>query len=135
MKKDNERGLITLILAVIGAIVVIFFLIALIGDGEAGAHHGGPGDHDGPNGGTTLVGTPGDDDLRGGNGSDTIRALAGDDRLGGEHGGDTLVGGPGDDRFWPGRGKDLVRCGRGFDVVNTLKESPADTYEDCEVVK
>lgn len=136
MKKDNERGLITLILAVIGAIVVIFFLIALLGDGEAGAHHNddAPGT-DGPNGTTLLVGTPHEDDLRGGNGADTIRALAGDDRLGGEHGADVLKGGPGDDRFWPGRGKDTVECGRGFDVVNTLKESPADSYSDCEVVK
>lgn len=117
-------------------IAVVMTAFILGGSTIAQAHHNddAPGT-DGPNGKTVFVGTNHADDLRGGSAPDAIYALRGDDRLGGEHGGDKLVGGPGDDRFWPGRGKDAVFCGPGRDVVNTLKESPADSYRNCEVIK
>lgn len=75
----------------------------------------------------TLVGTPGDDQLRGtegpdvifaGRGNDTIEGLGGDDLICSGFGDDVVFAGPGDDTVFSGPGNDRVRAGDGADVVN-----------------
>ena len=89
------------------------------------------------------VGTAGNDRLVGTAKADTILGLAGRDRIQGGPGADLLVPGPGRDSVEAGPGddrvvaqydgaRDVVRCGAGFDLVNTdLADSVA---RDCELV-
>jgi Ca2+-binding RTX toxin-like protein len=73
----------------------------------------------------TIVGTPGDDEIRGTPGRDVIIGLAGDDKIAGwkardvicgNAGRDTLEGGPGEDHLSGGFGTDDLRDGRGDDL-------------------
>ena len=66
---------------------------------------------------TTLVGTPGDDNLNGGPGDDIIIGLAGSDILGGGAGNDSLDGGSGTDLLIGGLGADTLSGGDGDDYL------------------
>lgn len=73
----------------------------------------------------TIIGTPGDDNLRGTKRNDVICGLGGNDTIAGLGGGDTIDAGPGDDVVSAGPGNDRVVAGDGNDRV--LGETGRDT--------
>ena len=76
---------------------------------------------------STLLGTPGSDELRGGYGHDTIYGAAGDDTLHGMFGNDFLDGGDGDDKVYGDRGNNTLHGGSGDDYLGG--ESGNDTLD------
>ena len=90
-------------------------------------------------GGSVLVGTADNDNLRAGNGDDVVRGLGGNDEIHGGEGRDRLYGGPGDDvidaqdRGSVGRaGRDEIFCGPGRDEV-LMDADDGEKPRDCEM--
>jgi predicted extracellular nuclease len=65
----------------------------------------------------TIIGTPGDDDIRGTNGPDVILGRGGDDRIRGGRGDDVICGNQGDDEINGQNEADIILGGRGDDVL------------------
>lgn len=89
---------------------------------------GTPGNDDltGTAGNDSMYGYEGDDILDGGGGNDTIQAHDGNDTLIGGDGDDTLYAGFGDDQLFGGAGNDTLWAGPGYDIVTG--GSGADTF-------
>ena len=85
----------------------------------AGAGGGGSSEQQGACAGraATLVGTPGDDNLKGTKGNDVIDAGRGNDKIKGNKGKDRICGRGGRDRISGGGGKDRLRGGGGPDRI------------------
>jgi Ca2+-binding RTX toxin-like protein len=66
----------------------------------------------------TILGTPGNDNLRGTAGDDVIAGLGGNDRINGNGGNDTICGGDGDDNIDGGDGNDRIDGGDGNDRID-----------------
>lgn len=64
-----------------------------------------------------ILGGDGDDQLIGGGGNDQLEGGSGDDILLGQHGDDTLLGGEGDDQLDGGAGDDLLLGQQGDDTL------------------
>ncbi len=66
----------------------------------------------------TIIGTPGDDDLRGTPGRDVILGLGGNDRIAAGDGDDIVCAGAGDDQVSGGGGNDIILGGDGNDRLS-----------------
>jgi len=71
-------------------------------------------------GGTTFIGSSGNDRLSGGSGNDILSGGAGNDILNGGAGIDSLAGGSGNDTFTGGAGNDILLVDFGTDKINDL---------------
>lgn len=65
----------------------------------------------------TIIGTPGNDNLRGTPGRDVICGLGGNDLIRGLGGNDVIRGGPGNDRILGGSGNDRIEGQQGNDAL------------------
>jgi Ca2+-binding RTX toxin-like protein len=81
----------------------------------------------------TVLGTPGNDNLRGTRGADVISGRAGNDTIRGLAGNDRLIGGRGNDRLYGNAGQDSYSCGAGNDIV--FADAVETTGADCENVR
>ncbi len=75
---------------------------------------------------TTLMGTPGEDELKGGAADDILSGLGNDDELSGGGGSDKLDGGAGFDKLDGGSGDDVLDGGGGDDIL--AGGAGADTF-------
>ena len=78
----------------------------------------------------TIVGTPGNDELRGTEGPDVIAGLQGDDIIWGLGGDDIICGGRGNDRLVGGQGFDIIYGAQGNDrliAADAEESGTADT--------
>jgi Ca2+-binding RTX toxin-like protein len=69
------------------------------------------------NGGSTVIGSTANNDVRGGDGADTIQGGAGNDKLYGGAGNDTIDGGDDDDTLYGDTGNDTITGGSGNDTI------------------